>query len=208
MPEPARQKPSQFQRSTPLGTVAAPGTYGRTDAGAPGVIFRERRDIALASVVCHRKRQEALSQALTESFGLDLPGPGRSATAAGLSLLFAGLDRWTAVSEGEDGPALLHRLAEALGDTAGLADQSHGLCVIEMRGPRILDVLAKGTAADMHPDAFPVGASIATGINHLAVHLWRQDEACVRITLLRSFARDLFEFLATMSLEYGYGVES
>jgi heterotetrameric sarcosine oxidase gamma subunit len=60
----------------------------------------------------------------------------------------------------------------------------------------------------MHPDSFPVGGSLVTGINHLAVHLWRPSEDRVMVTLLRSFARDLFEFLSTMSLEYGYRVEA
>jgi sarcosine oxidase subunit gamma len=184
------------------------GVYGPADDAGGGVVFRERRDIAIVSVVARPGGSDALARAAQENLGVEWPGPNESAQGQDFHVLFAGLDRWNVVGEGEEGPTLLARLHEGLGESAALADQSHGLCIIEMAGPRVFDVLAKGTAVDMNPQSFSVGRSVATGANHLAVHLWRVGNDRVMVTVLRSFARDLFEFLSTMSLEYGYRVDA
>jgi sarcosine oxidase subunit gamma len=195
-----------MHRSTPLQSVAVPGIYGRAEEDRVGLVFRERRDIAIVSVVARPGGVDGLAEAFRGAFDMELPAANKSAGGDAMTLLFAGLDRWNAVAEGVDGRDLLERLRAGLGEAAALADQSHGLCVIEMQGAHVLDVLAKGSGIDLHPQAFPVGASVATGANHLAVHLWRQSQDRVMVTVPRSFARDLFEFLSTMSLEFGYRV--
>ena len=45
--------------------------------------------------------------------------------------------------------------------------------LLELRGPRVRDVLAKGVSIDLHPRAFRTGDVAVTTASHLAVHLWQ-----------------------------------
>ncbi|RDD61543.1 sarcosine oxidase subunit gamma [Ferruginivarius sediminum] len=190
--------------ASPLAAVWEPGEHGRIGPQGPGVTFTERRDLTLASFQARRAGVEALAGAASENLGLALPGPNDSTAGDGLSLIWVGLDRWLAVAADTNGPALLQRLGEALGETAAVADQSHGEYVLQLEGPQVRDVLMRATPVDVHPTAFPVGRVVSTVMNHTSVQLWRTQAERYLVVVHRGFARDLFKFLTTMSRDVGY----
>ena len=192
---------------SPLQAVALPGEQGRVGPNGPGVIFQERRNRAVVSIMARGSGLDALTEAVKSGLSLDLPEARRSAERGGLVLLWTGLDRWLAVGTEESGPGLLSRLYGTLGDSGALADQTSGLCTLSLSGPKLPALMHKGPAIDLHPNAFKPGDTAPTAINHTPVLLWRPERGDgLLLFVQRGFARDLFEFLTTMAKEYGYRV--
>ncbi|MCF3642533.1 sarcosine oxidase subunit gamma [Rhizobium sp. TRM95111] len=120
----------------------------------------------------------------------------------GASLRPAGPGQWLLVGDRPLEPTGLQAIAAALDGRADVLDQSHGRVRIALGGSAVRTVLAKGTALDLHPHAFPVGASAMTMIGHLAVHLTKVDDDRFEIVVTRSFAESLWEDLEAMAAEY------
>jgi len=120
-------------------------------------------------------------RALFDTFGL-----------GGSVIRAAGFRQWYVMGEAPLEPAALRGIAGALPRGVFLSDQSHGRIRIRVSGPRAAQVLARGTAVDLHGSAFPAGAAAMTLFGHIPVHLSRTGEAEFELTVLRSFAEALF----------------
>jgi methylglutamate dehydrogenase subunit D len=199
---------SQTQRPTPLGAILADGRFGAKGPDGPGVTFRLRHPLSIVTVIARTGRTESLADAMRDSFGLALPGPGLAAVENGRALRWAGPEQWLAIAEGGGDGELHERLQAALGETAALMDQSHGRVAIVIAGPRARSVLAKGTAVDLHPSRFRPGQVAMTQMAHVGVHLTAIAPDAFELLVFRSFAESLFEFLTAMAAEYGYEVVS
>lgn len=115
---------------------------------------------------------------------------------AGVSLRAAGPGQWFAVSPaGTDVSAVLVSGFDAV-------DQSHGRVLIRVSGGPVRRMLAKGTAVDLHPESFAIGASAMTLIGHIGVNLTRTDEDEFELLVLRGFAESLWEDLIGMAREF------
>lgn len=191
---------------SPLDRVRTPGTHGAVHTDGPGIVVGEVRDLALVAAMAAKNDREALANAVRDGFGLDLPMANRSAQDDHRVWAFAGLNKWYVMQPKTDGSTLMATLGEKLGDTATLADQTHGQTVLEIRGPAARDVLIKGVPVDLNPKTFAFGDVAAVSINHVHVLLWRTELDAYRIMVMRSFAADLWQFLTTMAAEYGYRV--
>ena len=186
-------------QKSPLARALPAGDFGDTACGT-GVTVRARWELAAVTIQLRPERVDAARTAL-ETTGLALPPVGRAQRCGKTSVLWSALDRWLALAA--QPTATLHAaLAAALGNTAALVDQSSGISVVELAGPRVDALLAKGTPIDLH--AFQVDHTAATGIDHQPVLLWRIASERVLLTVGRSFARDTVEFLQEMALEFGY----
>ena len=76
--------------------------------------------------------------------------------------------------------------------------------LLELRGPRARDALAKGVSIDLHPRAFKTGDVAVTTASHLAVHLWQvADEPVYRLLVVRTYFDSLWRWLAASAAEYG-----
>lgn len=110
--------------------------------------------------------------------------------------------QWFIVGEQPLSHADMKALFAALEPQATGIDQSQGRVRIRIEGKMAERVLAKGTAVDLSPAAFPVGHSVATLIGHIAAHLTRLDGRVFEVIVLRGFAESLWDDLARMSLEF------
>jgi heterotetrameric sarcosine oxidase gamma subunit len=199
---------SATPRPSPLGAIFANGRYGAKGPDGPGVGFRLRHPLSIVAVMARNGRAAALADAMRDSFGLSLPGPGLSAVENGRALRWAGPEQWLAIAEGGRDGELHERLQAALAETAALVDQSHGRVAIVIAGPRARSVLAKATAVDLHPSRFHPGQVAMTQMAHVGVHLTATAPDVFELLVFRSFAESLFEFLTAMAAEYGYEVSS
>jgi len=95
----------------------------------------------------------------------------------------------------------LARLQQVVGDAA-LVDQTHGRVRILVDGAKAEAVLSKGTAVDLHPQAFPVGRSAVTLFGHVAAHMTRISAQGFELLVLRGFAESLWDDLSSMAAEY------
>jgi sarcosine oxidase subunit gamma len=190
---------------SPLARALTPGDFGAVGPDGPGVMFRDRRDLALVTVQVRPDQQAAARQTL-EVAGLALPPAGQAARRGEVSVIWAALDRWIAVAPGA--PGELHRRIERAFDGdprahgVALVDQSSGLVALEVGGAQVDALLAKGTPIDLH--ALETDRTAATGIDHQPVTLWRTAAQTVLLLVGRSFAQDTLEFLQEMAREYGY----
>ena len=145
----------------------------------------------------------------TEGSVLQLLGqPGKfDAAAAGAALgplapnalRAAGPAQWFLVL---DEAADLSEIAGKLAGIAHVVDQTHGRTRLRIRGPEVRRVLAKGTAVDLHRQAFAVGHATMTLLGHIGANLVRTGEDEFELLVLRGFAESLWHELKVMSGEF------
>jgi len=141
---------------------------------------------AIVSLIAFKGQAGALAAAL----GVPLPLTPSSVVHGPIRYLWAGPAAWLALS---DDPALPARLAphEAL---AAITDQSDAHIILAVTGPAARTILAKLIPIDLHESAFPAHAVALTLAGHIAIKLWREDDAFI-LACPRSFAAALHHAL-------------
>lgn len=126
--------------------------------------------------------------------------------AAGLTastLRPAGYRQWFIAGDHVLPAPQIAALSSAILGKAYLSDQSHGRVRIGLSGARAAELLAKGTAVDLHPSAFPEGRSAVTLFGHISVQLTRTGADSFELTVLRSFAQALYDELQELAISLG-----
>lgn len=189
---------------SPLAQVLNPGRYGRALPEGPGVTLSTVHPCEIVSVIAAKGKTSTLAAVLKKDFGVALPGMGQCASARGLMVVGVQPDAWLAVQPG--GANLAGRLEDKAGKLAMVTSQSHGRTLMRIAGPRARDVLAKGTAVDLHPAAFKPGMAAATQIGHVGVTIVCTGADSFDLITLSTFAAGFWEGLCELSLEWGYEV--
>ncbi len=178
-----------------------PGRIGRLD-GPPGLVVREHTARLLASMIARPGQTTTLSAATERAFGAPLPLAPRVASGAGVSFIWSGPGHWLV----ESGSAAIN-MDVLLTSCAGLAsvfEQTDSRVVLEVGGPRVRDVLAKGLPIDLHPASFQVGHVALTSASHIGVQLWQTAaDPVYRIAVARSFFASFWHWLASSASAYG-----
>ncbi len=171
-------------RQAPLRDVYAPGHYGATGPNTPGITLKARTGLRIFDV-----------QIWTDS-----PEKVRTSIENGdFTAIWFGPDRW--LLSGRD-------VDFTLGEMDGLlVDLSHGMSVIRLGGPRMRDLLSKGSNIDLRRSAISEGDGAMTQLDHIPVKLHFVAQDCVDIYFRRSYAVSLFEWLLAGAREYGCRVE-
>ncbi len=177
--------PDMFTRVSPLSDIAIQGRFG-ADHGAPGVTLSVRHPASIVAVIARKGKAKALAEALA---GL------RGATAQ-----WAGADQYYVLDKGFD------EVAKKLAGLASCSDQSHGRVIIRIEGPKVRQVLAKGTPVDVHASEFAIGKSAVTQMAHVGVHLTRTGRDAFELSVFRGFSENFWEWLTEQSEEFGYQV--
>jgi sarcosine oxidase subunit gamma len=196
---------------SPRGAWAGLVADGRIGAGgAPGVSALIREGLGIATLIGAEGGAVALAQAVRQQLGLDLPATSAVARAGEHALAWAGPDQWLLVADRRGGFA---EILTALSGVAAVSDQSDDRAVLRLAGPKIRETLAKGCMIDLHPAAFPVGATALTSIAHIGIQLWRaQDEpddadgpdgVVFEIMIPRSMAGSFWSWFAASVAEFG-----
>lgn len=180
----------------------------RSSGDGRGVIARERRCIAIATVMARKGQGAALAAAVKEQFDINLPlGPHGSGSDA-TSFLGTGPGRWL-VTNDAGAPDFVGNLARQLEGVASVVDQSDGVGLLRLSGPALLEVLAKGVAIDLNATAFPAGSVAVTQIAHIGVTLWKVDETpTIHIAVARSMAGSFLHWLEASAAMVGLAVDA
>jgi sarcosine oxidase subunit gamma len=100
-------------------------------------------------------------------------------------------------------------LGEALGAHASIFDQSGSRRLLELHGPNVREVLAKGISIDLHPRAFKTGDAAVTTASHLGVHFWQVADAPVyRLLVVHTYFDSLWRWVAASAAEFGCDVQA
>ena len=174
------------------------------------VSVADRDGVGIATIQARRGRRDDLAATIRRIYNVDLPqGPYRTRCEA-LAIAGTGPNTWLATCE--DGcEKIATMLREAVGDAAAVVDQSGGLAVLRLGGPRIRDVLAKGVTIDLHEREFKIGAVAVTAIAHIGTTIWRIEDSpdgspAFEVLMFRSMALSFWHWLETSSAEFGLKV--
>jgi sarcosine oxidase subunit gamma len=149
--------------------------------------------------------ERAYMEAIGRVIGLDLPvAPNTAAAGATRVLCWLGPDEWLLQTPPGEQQALIAQLRQALaGQFAAVTDLSSGQTTLTVQGPRARDVLAKGCPLDLHPRAFGPEQCAQTLLAKATVLLRPVAADSFEVTVRRSFADYLWQWLADAGGEYG-----
>ncbi len=178
-----------------------PGRIGRLD-GPPGLVVREHTPRLLASMIARPGQTATLSAAAERAFGAPLPLAPRFASGRGVSFIWSGPGHW--LVESSSAAISMGVLLTSCAGLASVFEQTDSRVVLEVSGPRVRDVLAKGMPIDLHPASFQIGYVALTSASHVGVQLWQTAaDPVYRIALPRSFFGSFWHWLAASAGEYG-----
>lgn len=126
-----------------------------------------------------------------DATGVALPAAGRSAAAAGLTLIRFEPTVWLA--EGDVAP-----LAAALGDDGAVTAIGGGIARVRLTGAGVRTLLMQGGVFDAESPGFATGDSAATVIDHVPVRLWMESKDCCLVYAPASYAAGLMRFWEEM----------
>jgi heterotetrameric sarcosine oxidase gamma subunit len=181
--------------------VASPGRFG--PEGDPGVVITPRHDFSFATVI-GSEDDRALIDCFVSRYGVEPPRTPRIVPGDLLDLIWSGPSQWLAWSRRAGMPA---ELAAGLTGIGAVTDQTDARAVLQLRGARVREVLAKGCPVDLHPRAFRRGDTIITAIGGIGVQIWWADvDDKLHIAISRSMAGSFWSWLMPCAQEFGVEV--
>uniref|UniRef100_UPI000365814E sarcosine oxidase subunit gamma n=1 Tax=Nocardiopsis chromatogenes TaxID=280239 RepID=UPI000365814E len=148
----------------------------------------------------------AAAERIGAALGAALPGPGGVARTERVAVLGLGPDEWLLVGPEGAAQGLQDTLTAALDRAFGaVVDVSAHRTIVEVSGPKALDVLSKGCALDLHPRVFASDRCAQTDVGRTAAILMRHDVAATGfwVFVRASYARYLADWLTDAAAEYG-----
>ena len=182
---------------------------------------RASHDTHHAGVVAHERaflghinlRGDALDPhfvgALSTVVGCELPIAANTLNdAQGNVMYWLGPDEWLIVTPGERAATIESELRTALtGMRAAVTDVSGGQTIVNVRGNKARELLAKGCPIDLHPRVFGIGQCAQSHIAKAPVIIGQLEiQPCFEIIIRRSFADYFWLWLENAAAEYGYAV--
>lgn len=142
----------------------------------------------LTSLSPFKGQEKALSAALKEAHGMDLPGVNRATGKEGSRAVWFGQGQAMLV-----GPAPVAALCKH----AAVTDQSDAWALVRLEGEGSEDVLARLVPVDMRRVAFKRGHTARTQLQHMMVSVTRTGDNAFLIMAFRSIAKTLVHDLET-----------
>ena len=181
------------------------GDFGAIKDGSPGITLQERRALAIVHVDAWDDKATECAAAVEAACGAAPASANSKASEAnGTAVLWVGPNRWL-VSEKETRDlhaAMTEKVTEELGT---VTDQGHSRVCWRITGPRLRDLLVKGSTIDF--DRMEAGDSINTLMSHFATTIHCRAEDSADLYVARSFAVDFQHFLHEASLEFGLRID-
>ena len=81
-----------------------------------------------------------------------------------------------------------------------------GQTLVELKGPKVREVLMKSTSYDVHPSNFPVGKAVGTVFAKSQLVIRRTGEDTWELLIRRSFSDYWWLWLQDASAEFGLSV--
>jgi heterotetrameric sarcosine oxidase gamma subunit len=175
----------QFTRISPLADLATQGRFG-ADYAAPGVTLSVQHPAVIVTVIARKGKAKTLAEALKNW--------------RGARVQWAGAEQYFVLDKSFD------EVRKKLEGLVSCSDQSHGRVIIRIEGPKVRNVLCKGTPVDLHESEFEIGKSALTQMAHVGVHLTRVGWDAFELSVFRGFSESFWEWLTEQAEEFGYQV--
>jgi sarcosine oxidase subunit gamma len=142
--------------------------------------------------------------------GCAFPPDNNKVTSAGARhVVWLGPDEYLLLCEAGLESELKRKItAELAGQHFAITDVTDSLCALQLEGPKVRAVLAKGCALDLHPRQFTPGDCAQTFLSHAGVTLVAMDENCFLVICRTSFAPYMVDWLQDAAMEYGFSLKN
>jgi sarcosine oxidase subunit gamma len=147
---------------------------------------------------------ETVAPPMLESMlAVSLPRATGTIARGRADILCIGPGDWLVIALDSEFAGFQESLGKALQGTAfNATDVSQALSRIEVEGPEIRDLLAKGCSLDFHPPLFPPGRALRTRFAGIPVIVRCTGTATFELIVTRSFLDYLIAWLADAELEF------
>jgi heterotetrameric sarcosine oxidase gamma subunit len=158
----------------PFGSALPAGRYG-APGNSPVQISARRYELVQLST--RRGQSDSLAGAIRARFSLNLPPPGRAATAGDLAALWLQPEAWLLTAPPGEPRALARSVKDACGEAGSVVDQTQGRAVLRLSGAHAGEVLARICRLDLHPRTFRPGCVAVTPVAELSCVLYQPQES-------------------------------
>ena len=202
-----KQRPDDVAGQSPLHHAGLHELAGKGPKRA-GVTLREKK--LLGHLILRGDADDAdFAGGVHKALGLELPVALTLVASGDTSLQWLGPDEWLLIVPGGTEFEVERKLREALaGQHVSLVNVSGGQTLLELRGPKVRELLMKSSSYDVHPSNFPVGKAVGTVFAKSQLVIRHTAEETWELLVRRSFADYFWLWLQDASAEYGLAVEA
>jgi len=177
-------------------TLTATPVLGGYDASFGDLRLREQTGIALVSLAIPLDGEAAATKAIRAAYGLDLPAPGRLASAKGHLLVRTGPDQAMLAFDHPvaDANAMVQA---ALAGAVFTTDQTDVWVALRLTGPGARAALERICPIDLDDAAFPVGSAARTAMEHMGAMVLRDTDDGFLLLSASSSARSFLHAVET-----------
>ena len=141
----------------------------------------EVSDMPMATLAPYKGVEGDAAKAFKKAHKLNWPAPNAATGKGPMAIWF-----------GQAHIMLMGALpADELSESCAVVDQSDAWTVVDVTGAHSADVLARLTPIDLRDDAFPVGATARTELQHMQSSITRIASDQYRVVVFRSMAKTL-----------------
>lgn len=172
----------------------------------PGLIIEERQNLCQLQMIARNNEPHQLSSILAQYLGQENTlAPMQAASKNGLLICATGPLEYWVMGQKPDAIDALAKIQAEVEQSASIFDQSEGKLALRLTGANAIDVLAKGTALDLHEKALPTHGAAHTVIEHIpALLAWHLDPDHYDICLPRSYAHSFMTWLCDAARGVGF----
>jgi sarcosine oxidase, subunit gamma len=146
---------------------------------------------------------QSAAPAIESALGVSWPSIVGVVARGRADILCIGPADWLVVASDSDANGLLQWLGEAFeGPAFRATDASQALCRVEIKGPAVRDLLAKGCSLDLHPTLFAPGHAVRTRFAGMPIIVRCTDTSAFELIVTRSYVDYLMSWLADAALEF------
>ena len=177
-------------------SVAAP------DGGKAGLQVQEVVHIGKINI----RGTKSIAKVIWNHTGCDFPPANNMVSSAGARhIIWLGPDEALLLCEAGIERDLRRKISVDLaGQHFAATNVTDALCVLQVEGPEVRAVLAKGCALDLHPRKFTPGQCAQTMLAHAGVTIIATDENRFLLICRTSFAPYTLDWLQDAALEFGF----
>lgn len=196
---------SEVRQESPLVQFLTPERTGTRPTGGGGIDLFERAFMGHLNLRGDTADQTFLD-AVQAAVGFGLPIEPNTVTEGGeFAALWLGPNEWLILTPSGRETALAGALRDSLGEVlSSVVDVSGGQTVLNLRGPHVRNLLAKGCTLDLHPRVFGPGRCAQSLVAKANVTVRQLDESpSFDLIVRRSFAEYLAIWIEDAAQEYG-----
>ena len=201
-----QQRPADIAGQSPLHHAGLHELVGKGRKNA-GITLREKKLLGHL-VIRGDSKDSAFSGGVHKALGLELPVALTLVADGETSLQWLGPDEWLLIVPGGSEFEVEGKLREALdGQHISVVNVSGGQTLLELRGPKVRELLMKSSSYDVHPSNFPVGKAVGTVFGKSQLVVRHTGEDVWELLIRRSFSDYFWLWLQDASAEYGLAIK-